>query len=75
MIGDHKGSKGFTLVELLIIITIIGIIVAIVVPAGTDYTRKSGVSGVTCSIERSDVLIPPAIQGHALRGMRGALRP
>jgi prepilin-type N-terminal cleavage/methylation domain-containing protein len=75
MLGVHKGSKGFTLAELLIIITIIGIIAAIMAPAGTAYARKSGASVVTGSVERSDILIQPVVQGHALRGLRGALRP
>lgn len=36
-----KNTKGFTLIELMIVVAIIGILAAIVVPAYQSYTRKS----------------------------------
>lgn len=57
-----KAQKGFTLIELMIVVAIIGILAAIALPAYQDYTRKARVSEVVLAASSARTCVTEIVQ-------------
>jgi type IV pilus assembly protein PilA len=59
-------KKGFTLIELMIVVAIVGILAAVAIPAYLENTVKSKISEITVAM---DALSQAASQYHAAKGV------
>ena len=65
MFKKVRNKKGFTLIELMIVVAIVGILAAIAIPAYLDYTVKAKLTEVTSAM---DALGQAASEYHASAG-------
>ena len=48
--GNGMRQKGFTLLELMIVVTIVGILASIALPAYTDYVKRGNITEATSNL-------------------------
>lgn len=67
-----NSHQGFTLLELMIVVTIIGVLVAIAVPAFQDYTVRAKVSEVLAELAASKTMIGESYLTDGMTGVANA---
>ena len=65
-------QKGFTLIELMIVVAIIGILAAVALPAYQDYTVRAKVSEAVISGSSVKGLLSEAFQTDSVTGLNAA---
>ncbi|MBK1614429.1 pilin [Rubrivivax gelatinosus] len=57
-----RAQQGFTLIELMIVVAIIGILAAVALPAYSDYTKKAKVSEIVLAASACRTAITETVQ-------------
>lgn len=67
-----RNQQGFTLIELMIVVAIIGILAAIALPAYQDYTVRAKVSEAVIGASSAKSLLSEAFQTDSVTGLDAA---
>lgn len=67
-----KMQKGFTLIELMIVVAIIAILAAIALPAYQDYTVRAKVSEAVVAASSPKAMVSEAFQTNGMQGVTAA---
>jgi len=65
-------QSGFTLIELMIVVAIIGILAAVAIPAYSDYTVRAKLSEVVVAASVPKAAVSEAYQTDGISGLAGA---
>ena len=68
----NKVQKGFTLIELMIVVAIIGILAAIAIPAYQDYTVRAKVTEGLSLADSAKTSVAEAFQSNGITGVAAA---
>lgn len=70
----NKKAKGFTLIELMIVVAIIGILAAVAIPAFMKYIRRSKTTEATMNLRKMfDSSVSYYTEDHTARGAEAAI--
>lgn len=68
-----RQQQGFTLIELMIVVAIIGILAAVALPAYQDYTIRAKVSEGLLSAGAAKAHVSESYQANFIAGLQGAV--
>jgi type IV pilus assembly protein PilE len=62
--GSMKSQKGFTLIELMIVVAIIGILAAVAMPAYSNYTLRGNIPNATSNLATARIAMEQYYQDN-----------